>query len=47
MIKSVARQYYWDVETIGKLFVDSIDYKGLEFWYLDAKEISESLKKKT
>lgn len=35
MIKTVVREHHWPPDTIGGLFVDDIDYKGLLFWYND------------
>jgi hypothetical protein len=46
MAKSIARQYRWSPMVIGDLYFDDLDYLGLRYWYNDAKEIEESLKKK-
>lgn len=45
MVKSVVREYHWAPEVVGALFFDAEDYKGLGFWYNDAKEVSESITK--
>ena len=45
MIVSIARNYYWTPDEIEKLFVDSIDYKGLVFWYDDALEMQREINK--
>lgn len=46
MVKSVVREHHWQPEVIYSLFHDGIDYFGLEWWYNDVKEVSESLKSK-
>lgn len=33
MIESVGWNFKWRPEHIGRLFVDAIDYDGLEYWY--------------
>lgn len=45
-IKTVVREYKWPPEVFGGFFIDSIDELGLYFWYLDVKEVVESLKAK-
>ena len=44
MIVSIARNYYWTPDEIEKLFVDRIDYKGLVYWYDDAREMQKEIK---
>ena len=46
MIKSVVRSLYWNPDIIGKLFIDNIDYLGLEYWYNDVRDVSASFKNK-
>lgn len=47
MIKSVVRQYRWSPETVDNLYVDNIDYHGLEFWYNDVLEYQKEIEKST
>jgi hypothetical protein len=35
MIKSVVRTHHWSPGEIGKMFLDEIDYNGIEYWYND------------
>lgn len=37
-IRTVARLYKWTVTEIRKLYLDDLDYRGLYYWYEDAKE---------
>ena len=46
MIKSVVREHHWTPEQINNLFVDDADHHGLEYWYLDVKEVTDQLEKK-
>lgn len=46
MIKSVVREHHWSPEVISSLYLDGVDYFGLEWWYNDSKEVEESLKSK-
>lgn len=46
MVCSVAREFQWPPNIIGGFFIDAQDYLGLEFWYNDVKEMSETLKNK-
>jgi hypothetical protein len=46
MIKSVVREHHWSPAIVGDFYIDEIDHEGLEFWYNDVKEVSESLKEK-
>ncbi len=47
MVKSVVREFQWLPTEIGSLFIDGIDYLGLEYWYNDVAEVSKELKQKT
>jgi hypothetical protein len=46
MIKTLVREHHWSPNTIGDLFVDTVDYKGLEFWYNDIVETTKELETK-
>lgn len=37
MAISVVRSFNWSAKDIDYLYLDSIDYHGLEFWYEDVK----------
>lgn len=49
MIVTIARYFYFSPQTINRLYLDSIDHLGIEFWYNDAeiqhKETDKYLKK--
>lgn len=45
MIKSVVRVYKFEPEKVGSLFVDDLDYLGLEYWFNDAKEYIKEIAK--
>jgi len=47
MIKSIVREFNWEPKTIGSLFIDNIDYLGLEFWYEDVLQTSKELEAKS
>jgi hypothetical protein len=40
-IKSVVRCYFWTIKDIENLYLDAVDYQGLEYWYEDAKEMNK------
>jgi hypothetical protein len=44
MVRSVVREHHWPPDKIGGLFVDAIDYEGLEFWYDDLMDVNNKLK---
>jgi len=46
MVKSIVRQNGWSPEIISSLYLDGVDYFGLEYWYEDVKEVNESITKK-
>lgn len=46
MAISVAREHHWPPNVIGGLFFDAVDYKGLTYWYNDAKEVERQMKSK-
>lgn len=46
MIRSVIREHHWSPKEVGDFYLDDSDYKGLEFWYNDVKEMHDELKKK-
>ena len=33
MIKSVVVSLNWTPDVVGKMYVDGIDFQGLEYWY--------------
>lgn len=37
MILTVVRSFNWSVFEIDEMYIDGIDYKGLEYWYNDIK----------
>jgi len=43
-IKSVVRHTQYSPQEIEKLFVDEIDFRGLIYWYNDAKHASQQIK---
>lgn len=46
MISTVVGQYNWPPNVIDSLYLDSEDYKGLEYWYDRVCEIVAELKNK-
>jgi hypothetical protein len=46
MVKSIVREHKWSPSVIDNLYVDSLDYQGLIFWYEDVNEVIKELKKK-
>jgi hypothetical protein len=46
MIKSVVREYHFLPATVGNFYLDPIDFDGLEFWYQDAVDLHNEMKKK-
>jgi hypothetical protein len=47
MIKSVVREHHWSPKQLGDLFLDSIDYLGLEYWYNDVLAVDQEIKSRT
>lgn len=45
-VVSVVRSHGWTPEQIGRLYLDAIDYHGLEFWYEDVKKVDKETKEK-
>ena len=45
MIRSVVRLYKFTPDVIDRMFVDSEDYHGLEYWFEDAKEYVKEIEK--
>jgi len=33
MIKTVVNSFHWSPKKINKLFLDDLDFQGLEYWY--------------
>lgn len=46
MVKTVVRGRGWTPSVIDNLYLDAVDFHGLEFWYNDVLEESEALNKK-
>jgi hypothetical protein len=46
VVASIARTYFWTPWDIDRLFLDDLDEYGLFFWYNDAKQMSDELRKK-
>jgi hypothetical protein len=46
MIKTVVREHHWKPSEIKKLYLDSDDFLGLEFWYNDVMKVIAEMKKK-
>lgn len=46
MVKSVIREFKWSPDAINHLYIDDIDYLGLEYWYNDVLEIHKEIKNK-
>ena len=44
-ITSVKRLYKSSVEEIKEMYVDNIDFEGLEYWYEDSKDYIEQINK--
>ncbi len=38
MIRTVVREHHWSPTAVSRLYLDDIDFNGLEFWYEDVKE---------
>ena len=46
MVKTVVREHHWSPNDIDGLYLDNVDYSGLEFWYNDIVETHKEVKKK-
>lgn len=46
MIKNVVGEHSWPPEVISGLFVDNIDYNGIEYWSDEVIRVNEELKPK-
>jgi hypothetical protein len=46
MVKSCVREYHWPPSVIEEMYLDDIDYKGIEFWYNDLVDIRNQIKAK-
>tara|TARA_R110000823_G_scaffold260006_3_gene380988 strand:+ start:439 stop:579 length:141 start_codon:yes stop_codon:yes gene_type:complete len=46
MIKSVIREHHWLPQQVSKMYLDSSDHRGLEYWYEDVQEVGKELNKK-
>jgi len=47
IIKNVVRSHSWAPNIIGALFIDDIDYKGIEFWDDDILCVNNEMQPKT
>lgn len=45
MITSVKRLYKCSIEEIKNMYVDSVDFEGLIYWYNDAKDYIDQINK--
>lgn len=43
MIRMVVREYKWTPETIGNLYLDDMDFLGLEYWYNDIVSMNKRI----
>lgn len=43
MVVSVINTYHWTPSYINRMYVDSLDYMGIEFWYNEVKKQHDSL----
>jgi hypothetical protein len=46
MILNLIREYHWAPDIIGALYVDRVDYKGVELLHDDLVKMHSELKKK-
>jgi len=46
MVKSVVRAHHWTPHYIKNLYLDDMDFFGLEYWHEDVAYVSDSLKPK-
>jgi hypothetical protein len=46
MVQTVVREHHWQPNQINRLYLDDIDYNGLEFWYNDVVAVGKELKTK-
>lgn len=47
MVKTIVREHKWAPDIIDNLYIDELDYQGLEYWYKDVLEVVKELKSKT
>ena len=45
MIKSVVNQHHWSPSIIDQMYLDHLDYHGIGYWYDNAKEMHDKMKK--
>jgi coproporphyrinogen III oxidase len=46
MAKTIYREHHWPPSVIGGLYVDDIDYQGIEYIFNDIQEVYKATKKK-
>ena len=44
-IKSVVNEHNWSPSIIDAMYLDSLDYHGIGYWYDNAKEMHDKMKK--
>jgi len=44
MIKSVVNEHHWSPSIIDQMYLDSLDYHGIGYWYDNAKEMHDKMK---
>ena len=44
-IKSVVNEHNWSPSIIDAMYLDSLDYQGIGYWYDNAKEMHDKMKK--
>jgi hypothetical protein len=45
MIKSVVNEHHWSPSIIDQMYLDHLDYHGIGYWYDNAKEMHDKMKK--
>ena len=46
MIKTIVRSFNWHPAQIDELYCDSLDFKGMVYWYDDIQKQNKDLDKK-
>jgi hypothetical protein len=44
-IKSVVNEHNWSPSIIDAMYLDSLDYHGIGYWYDNEKEMHDKMKK--
>lgn len=45
MVKTVVRSLGWSISDLKGLYLDDIDFFGLEYWYNDCVEVQKQMNK--